>query len=189
MDQLEKYIRTHQEELDKVESVDADGLWDSIQARKSAVHRLPNKPTSGWQFKIGRNWRWSAAAAVVLIVGITAWFRLPPTPSNQLTATTLSIKDYYPELAEEEMNFRRTIAQKEAELVIGKLDRQQFLDVFNELDELEVIHRQQLQDLPEVFDNEEWVRTLMRYYEQKIRILERLSREIDKRERQEGRSI
>ncbi|MCB0634335.1 MAG: hypothetical protein KDD15_31600, partial [Lewinella sp.] len=70
---------------------------------------------------------------------------------------------------------------------LNQLERQDYIDIFNELDELENIHRQQLADLPEVFDNEEWVRTLMQYYEQKLRILEQLSREIDKRRRLEAR--
>jgi hypothetical protein len=86
------------------------------------------------------------------------------------------------------MAFRRTIARKEAELGLDQLNRQQFIDIFNELDELEQIHRRQMQDLPEVFDNDEWVRTLMRHYEQKLRILERLSREIDKEKQREERS-
>lgn len=111
-----------------------------------------------------------------------------PNETNPMITANLSVEDYYPEIAEEESAFRRTIARKEAELDFHQLNRQQFVDIFNELDELEKIHRQQMQDLPEVFDNEEWVSTLMRYYEQKLRILERLSREIDKEEQREERS-
>lgn len=187
MDQLEKYIRENQSELDRIESVDADTLWNRIQQPETPIRKLQPKSGSGWQLQIGRNWQLTAAAAVLLLIGAFLWMVNPPQTETTNLAN-LSVEDYYPEIAEEELAFRRTIARKEAELGLDKLNRQQFVDIFKELDELEKIHRQQMQDLPEVFDNEEWVSTLMRYYEQKLRILERLSREIDKEQQREERS-
>lgn len=187
MDQLEKYIRENQSELDRIESVDADALWNRIQQPETPIRKLQPKSGSGWQLQIGRNWQLTAAAAVLLLIGAFLWMVNPPQTETTNLAN-LSVEDYYPEIAEEELAFRRTIARKEAELGLDKLNRQQFVDIFKELDELEKIHRQQMQDLPEVFDNEEWVSTLMRYYEQKLRILERLSREIDKEQQREERS-
>ena len=187
MDQLEKYIKDHQTELDQIEAVDANALWERIQQPEATIRSLPASPRSGWQLQVGRNWLMMAAATALLLIGVSIWM-VQPNETNPMTSANLSVEDYYPDIAEEESAFRRTIARKEAELDFHQLNRQQFVDIFNELDELEKIHRRQMQDLPEVFDNEEWVSTLMRYYEQKLRILERLSREIDKEEQREERS-
>ena len=187
MDQLEKYIKDHQTELDQIEAVDANALWERIQQPEATIRSLPASSRSGWQLQGGRNWLMMAAATALLLIGVSIWM-VQPNETNPITTANLSVEDYYPEIAEEESAFRRTIARKEAELDFHQLNRQQFVDIFNELDELEKIHRRQMQDLPEVFDNEEWVSTLMRYYEQKLRILERLSREIDKEEQREERS-
>ncbi|PHN04156.1 hypothetical protein [Flavilitoribacter nigricans] len=187
MDQLEKKIRENQAELDRIESVDADALWQKIQQPEARIRPLPARSGSGWQLQVGRNWQLTAAAAVLLLIGVSIWLIQPPGQES-MAGANLSVEDYYPEIADEEMAFRRTIARKEAELNLDGLNRQEFIDIFNELDELEKIHRRQMQDLPEVFDNDEWVSTLMRYYEQKLRILERLSREIDKQKQVEERS-
>lgn len=188
MDELEKYIKAHQSELDHVESVDADALWQKITPPEAKIRTLSPDTGSGWQLRIGRNWQLTAAAAsVLLFIGLSLWIFRTPDTTRHATAQ-LSVEDYYPDIADEEMAFRRTIARREAELELDQLNRQQFIDIFNELDELEKIHRRQMQDLPEVFNNEEWVSTLMRYYEQKLRILERLAREIDKQEQREERS-
>ena len=194
MDQLEKYIRENQEALDRIEPVDADALWERLQKPQTKLRAIrPERRSGGWQLQIGRNWILTAAATVLLLVGVSVWTFVQDDPASSREMAAVRIQDYYPELADEETAFRRTIARKEAELGISELDRQQFVDIFHELDELEKIHREQLQDLPEVFDNEEWVRTLMQYYEQKLRILEHLSREIDKQEqleeREQARSI
>lgn len=187
MDQLEKYIKAHQSELDRIEPVDSDALWERIRQPEAKIRPLAPKPASGWQFQVGRNWLMMAAATVALLIGVSIWLVQSPQTHAQTTAT-LSVEDYYPEIADEEMAFRRTIARREAKLGLDKLNRQQFIDIFNELDELEKIHKQQMADLPEMFNNEEWVNTLMRYYEQKLRILERLAREIDKEQQREERS-
>lgn len=193
MDQLEKYIRENRQKLDRIESVDADALWNRMQQSDARIHPLRPAKASGWDIHLGRNWQLAIAATITLTLCVAAWLYFPAGNSTVQEMATYSIEDYYPEIADEERAFRRTIAQKEADLGLDRLERQEFIDIFNELDELEKIHRQQMEDLPEVFDNEEWVRTLMKYYEQKLRILEQLSREVDKQEqrkaREEARSI
>lgn len=187
MDALEKYVREHQAAWDRIDSVDADALWEKIQSNTPG--REPEAPrVKGWQLRVGHYWWWSAAAMIVLGIGTGLWWSV----QDRTEPTVAAVTDYYPHLAETEMTYRRAIAVKEAELDIDQLSRQQFVDIFTELDELERLHRQQLQELPEVFHDEDWVRTLLRYYEQKVRILERLGHEIEKdqhaRERTSARS-
>lgn len=193
MDQFEKYIKENRQELDRIESVDADTLWERMQRPGGKIRELKPASRSGWDIHIGHNWRLAIAATITLLLGIAGWIYFQPEEINSLPVAGYSIEDYYPQIADEERAFRRTIARKESELGLEKLEKQQYIHIFNELDELEQIHRQQLEDLPEVFDNDEWVRTLMQYYEQKLRILEQLSREIDKQQqleaREEARSI
>jgi hypothetical protein len=193
MDQIEKYIKENRQELDRIESVDADALWERMQQPSGKIRELKPASRSGWDLHIGRNWRLAIAATITLTLAIAGWIYLQPHNMGSLPVAGYSIEDYYPQIADEERAFRRTIARKESELGLDKLEKPQYIHIFNELDELEQIHRQQLKDLPEVFDNDEWVRTLMQYYEQKLRILEQLSREIDKQQqleaREEARSI
>jgi hypothetical protein len=115
-----------------------------------------------------------------------AYFIFQPTSSSP--SEQVDLASYYPELAEQQDEYVQLIRQKEAEVNIGKLDKASFADIFKELEMLDNIHRKTLEDVPKFIDNEQLVRTLIRYYEQKIRILERLSKEVTKQEYHEEKN-
>ena len=89
---------------------------------------------------------------------------------------------------EEEQNFQLVIAQKEEALGLNQIRKEDYQEIFLELELLESIHQEQLADAPQFEKNDQLVKTLLKYYERKIRILERLSNEIEKKNHHEERN-
>ena len=134
---------------------------------------------------MGRNWRWSIAAAIVLAISLGWWTQQQsPDPNTDLQ----NLARYYPELADEEARYQALISNQETILELDKLDKTLYRDIFNELKELEKIHRDFMADVPAYQEQELLVRTLIKYYERKLRILERLSYEIEKQKIHENRT-
>ena len=190
---LEKYLLQNRSELDRVEEVNVEGIWEKLEeqmelsgaaSRESGSEErgvnegesFNHRPPSPWHISIGRNWRWGIAASIALVVGM--YFLLPkqqePTMANV-------INELLPEIAEQTADYQRLIAQKEGALNLEEVDKKAFKDIFTELQLLEELHKEYLQDLPRYEKNDQLVNTLLRYYERKIKILERLSREIEKK--------
>lgn len=176
MDQLEKYIKDNRAAMDQMEPLDTEALWARIAPEEQTGKDRP----SAWQIKIGRNWQWSIAASIA--IAITAFLLWPDAAPEQLSQ---SIASYYPELAEQERNYTRQIAQKEADLNLSKLSKSEFREVFEELELLENLHQEYIKDIPEFGNNDRLVQALIKYYEHKIRILERLKNEVEKQKNHE----
>ena len=155
-----------------------------MEDERDSHHPSPNHPstlyplpsTNKWHISIGRNWRWSIAASIVLAIGL--YFLIP---KQEEAADLVALSEFFPEFAEQEADYQQLIAQKEDALKLEELDKAAFSEIFKELKLLEEIHKEYLQDLPHYEKNDRLVNTLMRYYERKIKILERLSREIEKK--------
>lgn len=189
--ELEKRVRKQRQAFDEVETPPTEQMWNRIrkglnsELEMGASRQLSSRQAqgNGWRLSVGRYWRWSIAAGITLLLGL---FLFWPTSSGEGDAS-LQISDYYPELTEEEQRYQQLIAEKKAALGFDQLDRGTYETLFEELTLLEEIHGQYLKDLPRYYDNEQLVRTLIKYYEHKIRILERFSLEIEKKKHHEER--
>ena len=181
MESLEKNIRENRNELDKIEMLDTSRIWQGIQQELQQEKTLS---PSGWNISIGKYWQWSIAASICLL--IVAYFVLQPTLTKP--TETIDLASFYPELADQQDEYVQLIKQKEAEINLSDLDKASFAEIFRELEMLDNIHQETLQDVPKYIDNEQLVRTLIRYYEQKIRILERLSKEVEKQQYDEEKN-
>ncbi len=180
---MEKEIKKRRAELDRIEMPNKARLWQKIQVELSVEEKPAAK--DGWGISIGRYWQWSIAASICLIVVAALLF----WPQNLAKRSgQIDLASYYPELAEQQDHYVRLIRQKEKEINLEQLEEHNFADIFKELKILETIHRQTLDDVPQYIDNEQLVRTLIRYYEQKIRILERLSKEVSKQKYHEEKN-
>ncbi len=178
---FEKNIRDNRSELDQIEMPDTKRIWQGIQQE---IQDEDSKSQNGWNISIGKYWQWSIAASVCLLIVAVLVFRQGPSSSPD----QVDLASYYPELAAQQDEYVQLIRQKEAEVNIGKLDKASFSDIFKELEMLDDIHQETLQDVPKYIDNEQLVRTLIRYYEQKIKILERLSKEVEKQQYHEEKN-
>lgn len=171
-EELDRIIQQGRAAFDRVESPNTEKIWRGIEARRRKSRG------GGWRIAIGRNWRYTIAATVVLAAAL--YFLLPQRAPTAPEMARLA--QYYPQLQEEEQSYRRLIAQRKSALSFSQIDREQYPEIFRELATLDSVHREILRDAPRYYDNERLIRTLMRYYEQKVRILDHLSKEIEKNE-------
>lgn len=176
MNELEKYILKNRQALDDIEMPDIDKMWLHIE--KSSVEAKKHIKKGGLIIALRKL---AIAASFMLIGGVAVWLYLPTsvdTPSSQLA-------NFYPELIDVEQNYRKAIALKEANIPFDSLDYFLFTDILKELERLEDTHQETLKDMPKYAQNDRLVDALMRYYERKIQILERISNEYQKNKNHE----
>ncbi len=235
MSDLEKYILENRDELDRMEAVPEEAMWQKIRAKT-----VQQKPPA----KVGFNWKMLSIAALVL--ALAGWgllfFKKPSTvptappqklevpvaeqnkpaeqpgqpdaeqketpqaaqadiaqaqkttpPSHRPNKKRL-VKKAKPtdpiapasELSEEERQLQQLVAQKQREIGLDTLNRAAYADLLNELDELEISVEEARRDLGGMPQRERLMETLIRYYELKIKILEQINYEINKRKYHEA---
>ncbi len=162
---FEESLKKNRASLD-VEEPDDDFIWSGIQSElksKRTLHFLS----------------WKAAAIILLAVisGFVLNSVLNPTPK----VVQFSLADISPEYAEQEKFYQASIAEKWDQIKVNDLNRNEFADIFNEIDYLEKLKAESLKDFAELGGNPRLVKTLFEYYELKIRILELMLAEIDKK--------
>lgn len=180
MDFLEKRINDHRDEFDQIERVDEGLLWQNIQADLGDT--TPVKTMHSNRFL-----QIYAVAATVALLVMASWFvynnqNEEPAIANTEEETPQKFVDF-----PEEENYQQLVADKKEELDFDKINKSAFKDIFHELDLLENVHDEFQEDLPILSDEEKAIQVLQKYYERKIRILDRLSKEIEKKSRDEKR--
>lgn len=178
MDFLEKRINEHRDEFDQIERVDEGLLWQSIQS--DLEDDIPIRKISSNRFlQI-----YAVAATVALLVMASLFFY-----NSQNTSPSIVAEDpagVLPNFPEEE-EYQQLVAEKKEELDFDQIDKTEFKDIFHELDLLEHVHDEFKEEIPLLSEEEKAIQVLQKYYERKIRILERLSKEIEKKSRDEKR--
>ena len=167
MDFLEQEINDHRSEMDELELVPVDKMWKDISPK---INKEPN------EVKLRRMnvWKLTAIAASVLaLVGWGLWF-------FQSNEQKIDLADISPELAEREMQLQRLISQKEKELDFNEIDKVLYGDILNDIKTIDQNTEDTKTDISK-FPDDRAIETLIRNYELKIRILENLNREIEKR--------
>ena len=172
-DKFEKYIREFRNDLD-VEDPDMDLIWQGVQ------QNLPKRRPVRTLLSI------AASIAILLSIGVyyftTIGIEAPPEEVN------IGVAQLDPSLAEEEKEFQQLISDKEKQLDMDDLKQSDFEEIFHELALLEKINKETKADISEYGKKDQLIKTLMKYYEQKIRLLELLSNEIEKKEYNEVRN-
>jgi hypothetical protein len=180
MDFLEKRIREHREEFDHIERVDEGLLWQSIQADLAPPQQEAKVVSSNRFLKM-----YAVAASVALLM-MASWMFFNQQQPAEIVNTQPPVQNFVPEF-EEEVGYRQTVSETMEEMDFQSIDRTAHEDIFYELEMLETIHNEFREDLPCISDKERVVAVLQKYYERKLRILERLSKEIEKKTRNEKR--
>ncbi len=177
MDFLEKRINEHRDEFDQIERVDEGLLWQNIQADLGET--TPVKTMGSNRFL-----QLYAVAATVALLIMASWFFYNNQNAEPAMATETPQK--FLDFPEEE-NYQQLVAEKKEELGFDGINKSSYKDIFHELDLLENVHDEFQEDLPVLSDEEKAIQVLQKYYERKIRILDRLSKEIEKKSRDEKR--
>lgn len=84
-------------------------------------------------------------------------------------------------ITDDEQRLQQLVAQKQREIGLDSLDRTVYADLLRELDELEISVQEARKDLGDMPQRERLMETLLKYYELKIRILEQINYEINKK--------
>ncbi len=174
MDLFEKHIRDHRDELDRIEKPDANNIWDGIQ---KGMQPEPPPKQPNWY----RRLLWGA---IILALGWSIGYFLQPKAEVEPEVEAIEAPRA---LLEQEQNYQLMVRQKMEALNFEAIDREEYKEIFDELELLEHIQLESRNDIPSHGYQEKLIQTLMRYYERKIRILEILSKEIEKKEHHEKR--
>ena len=197
MDNLKKHIKEHRTELDQIEVPNMDKLWGGIQgalgqqmtssegeesnAEKRKL-RVVAKKTNG-RFTL---WAMAAAASIALLIGVGIGQLMMPKTEVK---SEFNLADYAPAAAERANNYQRLVADKKAAINFQNIDTLAFSEVLQELKALDGEYEHWTTEVPQYVREQELLEFLQRHYEQKIRILEILSKEIEKKVHYEERAI
>lgn len=177
MDKLERQIQNLREELDGVEQPDREAIWAGMQARMKPEARVVSFYQRPFVAMV------AASIAVVLIAG-AGWFAHSIFGGSE-TADELA---YAPEFKVMEEHYEQLIADKKQALRLENIDKDAYAEVLKELEEVEQMQQQYKEELSSLPKDERSVQTLLRMYEQKIRILEILSKEIQIKKNEKERN-
>ena len=169
---FDEYIKKNRNLLD-VDEPDDDLIWQGISGR------LEKKKTFFSFWKV-------AAAILILLTGAYFISRKAQPDQESVSVTLASIS---PELATQEKSFFLIIDQKLKELEESEINREAYAPFFEELEILDELNAEYLEDLNSGPVSPRLISALLRYYEQKIRILEQLLMEIEKNKYHENKII
>ncbi|MFK8102086.1 MAG: hypothetical protein AB8G15_06175 [Saprospiraceae bacterium] len=187
MDLFEKKIKEERAALDRIEQVDETKLWRNI-------HGALNDSA---QKKSYRFLQWYAAAASLLLLVAFGWLMYQQGVSDggaAIASQTLNpaintaSRQLPPELLQQEEKYQMAVAKKKESLQLDQISKEDFKDIFTELKVLDEIHQEFRNDLPNLSNDEKIIKVLKKYYERKLRILDHLNKEIEKKSRHEKRN-
>jgi len=176
MNDFEKHIRKNRQTLDQIERPNADKIWQQLQ------QDLGHKPKVR-HLSVRQIFAIAAAVVLLLSVGVVIGLHLQRAPE----ARSVSLEEVAPELAKQTSSYQRLIANKMDAMNYQAIDRRNFRDIFQELQKLDDMHQELLQDIPTYGTNPQLAEAILKYYELKIKILERLEYELNKQQHHEKR--
>ncbi len=194
MNNIEKYIKARQPELDQIEGPEnPERLWEmiteTIHANSEDQAGPKDNPNRVLKLLHNRYVQWAVAASIGLAIGMSSWLFQPNAqPGNDGKIPSSILAQYAPQLADQEKAYVKLISEKENEIGLKNLDPEDFKSYFRELETLDILWKEYLKDAEQELGNEQFIQTLIKFYERKIRILELLSYEIEKRNRYEEKT-
>ncbi len=172
MDPLEKRIKELQDELQQVEQPDRLHIWNGVTRIPLAKKTLP--------------WAWTAAIIVLLAVGacLGYWWSQSRTPRIKAA----DFADLPPEWQAKIRAYQAEVSHQEKVLRVNRPSGSTAADELQELHLLDSLQQTFLADfetLPK--DDYRTAERYLHYYEQKIRILELILKEVQIRKHEEER--
>jgi len=183
MDNLKKHIKEHRTELDQIEAPNIGKIWSGIQGalgqKETEVRNAKNGQLNVVAKKANRRFTWwamAAAASIALLIGVGIGQLMMPGAEVK---SAFNLADYAPAAAEQANNYQQLVADKKAAINFQNIDTLAFSEVLQELKALDGEYEHWTTEVPQYVREQELLEFLQRHYEQKIRILEILSKEIE----------
>lgn len=177
MDPLEKRIKELHDELQQVEQPDRLAIWNGIGRRPPLQAQTSRRPA----------WIWSAAAAVLLLIGAGAGFWW--SESRHRHAEIAGINELPPEWQAKVQEYQLLVGRREKSLRQSSPDAFMASDEFRELQVLDSLQQTFLADFEALPKDQRTAERYLHYYEQKMRILELIIKEIEIRKHEEQKRI
>jgi len=192
MDNLKKHIKQHRAELDEIEAPNMGKIWSGIQGELQEDGA--NKRMDASQLKVASTkfssrftlWAMATAASVALLIGVGIGYLATPKTA---VINEFNLADYAPAAAEQATNYQQLVADKKVAINFQNIDTLAFSEVLQELKAVDEEYEHWTKEVPQYVREQELLEFLQRHYEQKIRILEILSKEIEKKVHHEERTI
>jgi len=169
---LEKYLRSKRDQLDDVEQIDIDQMWDNFGQKNKPVKRI--KP-----------WYYMAAAAVVMLLGVSLFIN-NNSNNNHDDLVYQKLIEIDPILATEQASMTTLVSEQDSLIKNLGITEMQFPELFKEIETLDSLQIDYLNDLDNFRDRKNLTRTLLRHYQTKARIFELMLNEFDKQEKESG---
>ncbi len=158
MSDLEQKIHALNEELNRVHTIDAAGLWQRMEKKRHRERR--------WTYGL------QIAAGLFILVSIAAGIWMSNHREPNLTNLPLPA-----EAQRFVQDYESEIAEKLKHIDAGKIDTSAWQEIQLELQLLEHYGQDIRQDM-NLYDREQMMELLKRYYERKIRLIELLQKEM-----------
>ena len=198
MDKLKKHINKNRSELDHIEQPNMDKIWAGIQLdlkgeKKITVDNFtPSKKSEHLKVVTKKPrrftlWALATAASIALLIGVGVGYLMQP--ATLVEDEPFNLANYAPDLVDQAADYKQLVDTKMSEIDFQSLDTLAFSEILHELEEIDGEYQNWTKDVPQYVHEQELLEFLQRHYEQKIRILEILSKEIEKKAHYEEREI
>jgi len=169
-DILKDFIHKNRNEFDKIESPQLDHIWDDISTATK-----PDKPS---------HFKWIALVTVLIILMTAMWYNTYQTNQklNRLEHFVMNSPTYQ----SEHQKLVKLVSDKEKLIEASDIQESEYIDLFNELKEIERNNEAFEKDFELYGNSSELMRTLFKNYERKAKILELLLFENEKKSHHEN---
>ncbi len=165
------------DELQQVEQPDRLAIWNGI-ARTPPVAKRPEYRSP---------WRWAAAATVLLLIGAGFGFWWSETRHRNIEAAGLA--DLPPEWQVKVREYQTLVGRREKVLQTNRPDAFVASTEFRELQVLDSLQQTFLADFAAMPKDQRTAARYLHYYEQKMRIIELIIKEIEKSKHEEEKRL
>jgi len=174
---LEEYIRKNRDQLD-VDQPENDRIWAEIRVQSEKRSRP------------GLSLLRIAATLLILFGSVYLFYtQVLMRVESSGKENAISLGDISESLAEKENFYLMAITRRWEEIQQFEYNRDELKVLFDELEYLDHLDNEYLQDLEEMGANEKVIRSMLNNYEKRIRVLEKILAEIEKKENHENTRI
>ena len=177
---LEKYLLSQRRNMD-VEAPDDELIWNGIQSRLTTqdpeVKRLTNK------IRLLKIRNFAATAIILFSLGYIA----NDIVNRKSSDSVVTLSSINTELGRRESEYKTEISFKTQEVrSFAGSDDKVINQLFDEISKLDVVYNQAISDLKQLGPDERVINTIFSTYEQKIRLLELIILESNKKNSHEN---
>jgi hypothetical protein len=177
---LEKYLARQRKNLD-VESPDDKLIWDSIKSKMH--HNNPDIKKLNNKIRLLRIRNIAATAIILFSLGYIA----NDIINGKISGGRVTLSSIDSQLGKREMNYRTLVNYKTSEVrTFAGSDDKIIIQLFSEIKDLDLVYEQAMKDLRELGPNDKVINTIFSTYEQKIRLLELIILETNKKDSHEN---